>query len=580
MSGRQTPGLASARSAETTTITQSSQPSPGACTNRRGPEAEGPDAQNGHGKIAALYARVSTEKQEKEETIASQLAALRQAAAQAGYYLPPEFQFKDEGYSGARLDRPGLERLRDLVAEGAIEVLFVYAPDRLARNYAYQVVVLEELRRRGCEVVFLNHAFSQSPEEQMLLQIQGVFAEYERALIKERSRRGRLFAARQGRINWGNPPYGYDYIKKTDSTPQHLIVDEAEAEVVRQIYRWLIEEGLSSYAIERRLTGQKIPTRKRNGRGWCQSTIIEILRDPIYKGEAYYNRTAPVDAQRPYLGRGFKDVRPGNLRGRAKRPREEWILVRIPMIIDPEVWELAQAQLQKNREQAWRNNKRHEYLLRSLLICGQCGRRMVGMWSSNGGRYVCSARYPRYEAWSCDGRSIAATKVEPLVWEQIKGLLSNPQLLKARYEEGRGDPAIDSREEQEKERIERKLKALDREIERLIDAYQGGVIELDELRQRRELIQQQSHALRERVSEILRLRSGREQELRLLQGVEAFCASVRQSLKEPSFAIKQKVLQLVVDRVIVEGTKLTIRHVVPTGPIRLQTEHNLRNFIL
>ncbi|MDP9380764.1 MAG: recombinase family protein, partial [Chloroflexota bacterium] len=108
-------------------------------------------------------------------------------------------------------------------------------------------VVIEELQRAGCEVVFLNHAYGESPEERMLLQMQGVFAEYERALIKERVRRGRLFAARQGRINWCNPPYGYRLIRKTEHTPQQLLVDETEAEVVRQLYRWLVEESLSSY---------------------------------------------------------------------------------------------------------------------------------------------------------------------------------------------------------------------------------------------------------------------------------------------------------------------------------------------
>lgn len=147
-------------------------------------------------RLAAIYGRVSTDKQEQEETVQSQLAALRQAAGERGYEIVEEFV--DEGYSGAHLDRPALDRLRDLAAEGAIEVLLVYAPDRLARQYAYQVVVLDELRLAGCEVVFLNHAFGTSPEEQMFLQIHGVFAEYERALIKERLRRGRLYAAREG----------------------------------------------------------------------------------------------------------------------------------------------------------------------------------------------------------------------------------------------------------------------------------------------------------------------------------------------------------------------------------------------
>jgi len=166
---------------------------------------------------------VSTDKQEREETVASQVDLLQQTATARGYEVLPGNVFIDDGVSGTRLDRPALERLRDLAAEGAFEVLLVTAPDRLARRYAYQVVLVEELTRGGCEVVFVHQSLGTSPEEQMLLQMQGVFAEYERALIHERTRRGQLFAARQGRVNWGNPPYGYTYIRKTPTTPQHSV---------------------------------------------------------------------------------------------------------------------------------------------------------------------------------------------------------------------------------------------------------------------------------------------------------------------------------------------------------------------
>lgn len=274
-------------------------------------------------------------------------------------WSPPEREFIDDGYSGAKLDRPALERLRDQAAAGEIALLLIAAPDRLARQYAYQVVVLEELQQAGVEVVFLNHAFGHSPAEQMLLQMQGVFAEYERALITERTRRGRLFAARAGRVNWGAAPYGYRLLPKTVAAPQQLVVAEAEAEVVRQVYRWLIAEQLASYAIAQRLTVQGVPTRTGRPSCWAQSVVIEILRDPMYKGEAFYNRHGPADAKRPRLAAGFKDRRPGNQRGRALRPAAEWIPVTVPAIVDPETWEQAQTQLARNRERASRNNTQH-----------------------------------------------------------------------------------------------------------------------------------------------------------------------------------------------------------------------------
>ncbi len=330
---------------------------------------------------------------------------------------------------------------------------------------------------------------------------------------------------------------------------------------------------MSSYAVEKRLHELGTPTRTGNSRGWCQSTVIEILRDPMYKGEAYYNRTANSDSKRPRMGRGYKDLRPGNGRSRVARPREEWIQVQVPAIVDDQTWELAQAQLARNRERATRNNTKHDYLLRSLLVCGVCGRRMIGTWNKYGGRYVCSARYPRHEPWSCSGRSVVARRIEPQVWEYISGLLSDPDLLRERYEEGRADPAVEPREEQERERIGRKLGAMEREVQRLIDAYQAGVIELDELSERRERIQEHGRMLRERLAEIGKLCADREQEIRLLQGADEFCESVRGALAEPSFETKQRVLQLVVDRIVVEDSKVTIHHVVPTAPVRLQTEY-------
>ncbi len=526
-------------------------------------------------RLGAAYARVSTEKQEREQTIQSQLDALRRVAGESGLEIPPEWYFTDDGYSGALLDRPGLDRLRDLASEGAIEAVLVCSPDRLAREYAYQVLVIEELQRAGCELVFLNHAYGDSPEERMLLQMQGVFAEYERALIKERARRGRLFAARQGRLNWCNPPYGYRLIRKTEHAPQQLLVDETEAEVVRSMYRWLTEEGLSSYAIEKRLHEMGTPTRTSNERGWCQSTVIEILRDPMYKGEGYYNRTVAVDAKRPRMGRGYKDLRPGNGRSRAARPREEWIQVRVPAIVDDQTWELAQVQLLRNKERATRNNTKHQYLLRSLLVCGVCERRMIGTWNKYGGRYVCSARYPRHEPWSCNGRSVVARRLEPQVWEYVSRLLSDSDLLRERYEAGRADPAVEPREEQEQERLRRKIGALEREVQRLIDAYQAGVIELEELSERRGCIHEHGRMLRERLLELGKQRADREQQIRLLQGVDEFCESVRGALVEPSFETKQQVLRLVVDRIVVEDSKVIIHHVVPTATVRLQTEYQL-----
>src|SRR2546423_1407645 len=190
--------------------------------------------------IAAIYARVSSEQQAKEQTIASQVEALRQRVRQDGLTLPEELCFLDEGASGGTLLRPALERLRDQAAAGVIDRLYVHSPDRLARKYAYQVLLLDELKRCGVEVVFLNRQIGCSPEEDLLLQVQGMVAEYERAKILERSRRGKLHAAREGAVSvLSGAPYGYRYLGKRDGGGgARYQVDEEEARGGRLIFGW------------------------------------------------------------------------------------------------------------------------------------------------------------------------------------------------------------------------------------------------------------------------------------------------------------------------------------------------------
>src|SRR5499433_3282707 len=236
-------------------------------------------------KTAAIYARVSSDKQKEEKTIASQTAALTEFAHKEGYDVPREWVFEDEGFSGASLVRPGLERLRDLAAEGQLEAVLVYAPDRLSRKYAYQILLIEEFARNGVETVFVKAPKSDTPEDQLLLQFQGMIAEYERAQILERSRRGKRHRALQGVINvLSGAPYGYRYIRKGEHTSATYAIIDAEAAVVRMVYEHYTVRGLSIGAITRLLNEQGVPTRKGISR-WERSTVWAMLRNPAYKGK-------------------------------------------------------------------------------------------------------------------------------------------------------------------------------------------------------------------------------------------------------------------------------------------------------
>lgn len=234
----------------------------------------------------------ASDQQKEEKTIASQTAALIEFARQESYQVPDEWVFEDEGYSGANLIRPGPPRIRDLAAEGQLQSVLALSPDRLSRKYAYQVLLTEELARHGVEMVFIKAPHSGTPEDQLLIQFQGMIAEYERAQILERSRRGKRHRAKQGEISvLSGAPYGYRYIRKTDESAAYYEIIESEADVVRKIFNLYAVEGLSIGAITRQLTELGVPTRKQKPR-WERSVIWAILRNPAYQGRACFGKTA------------------------------------------------------------------------------------------------------------------------------------------------------------------------------------------------------------------------------------------------------------------------------------------------
>ena len=243
---------------------------------------------------AAIYARVSSDRQKENQTIASQTAALKEYAESHGYLVPAEWVFEDDGYSGASLIRPGLEAMRDLAAQGQIEAALVYAPDRLSRKYAYQVLLGEEFARCGVSLVFLKAPSEETAEDQLLVQFQGMIAEYERAQIVERTRRGKRHKTQQGLVNvLGGAPYGYRYIKKSDNADAYYEINEAEAEIVRAVFDAYTQRGLSINAIARLLNQRQIPTRTATT-PWERSTVWGILRNPAYQGKACFGKTELV----------------------------------------------------------------------------------------------------------------------------------------------------------------------------------------------------------------------------------------------------------------------------------------------
>ncbi len=515
----------------------------------------------------ALYARVSTERQERQQTIDSQLAALRAWAAAQGRPVSDEHVFRDEGYSGSRLDRPGLDALRDAVRDGAVGTLIVLTPDRLARKYAYQVLLLEEFRRAGAEVVFLQHPISDDPNDQLLLQIQGAIAEYERAVLGERFRRGKLQKARDGHYITGSPAYGYSYVPRRDAVPGHIVVNEQEAELVRRVHGWFTDEQTTIRQVIKRLNaGPDLP---RSGRpAWSASTVHHMLADPIYIGTAYANRYTYIPATKPRSPRGARN-NPGR---RRLKPREQWIAIPVPALVDQGTWDRAQAQLARNAALSFRNNTRHSYLLRCLLTCEVCGLAMYGItrrasarkpvrqvYECHGKDCILSAR-----ATACPSRTVPAEEIEPVVWNHVAGLLADPDQLLAQFDRfAAAADAGSAREQAAEQQLRTRLDRTARADKRLLDAYQAGAISLSELSERRQHLAQERQALEQQQGEQARLRQQRLQAEAVRTNVAAFCERIRGRLAEATLAEKQAILQLVVERIIVGEGRLEIRHVIP-----------------
>jgi site-specific DNA recombinase len=519
-------------------------------------------------KTAAIYARVSSERQKEEQTIGSQSAALIEYGQNEGYMVPEEWIFQDEGYSGASLVRPGLERLRDLAAEGQIEALLIYSPDRLSRKYAYQVLLCEEFARHGVDVVFIKAAKATTPEEELLLQFQGMIAEYERAQIAERSRRGKRHRAKAGSVNvLSGAPYGYRYHKKTETSAAYYELIEKEVEVVRDVYKLYTEDGLSIGAITRLLNDQGIRTRTGKSR-WERSTVWAMLRNPAYKGTACFGKTERAERQ--------KITRPLRLRGgfsprsscNRERPREEWIEIPVPAIVSEETFALAQERLEKNKRLSPRRTI-EPTLLQGMLVCGKCGYAFYRCSTRTSRRkiyyYRClgSDAYRHLNGPLCHSRPIRQDYLERIVWEQVIQLLEDPDLVRAEIQRRIKEIQDSNPTKRRKDTLSKEITRVQKGIEKLLDAYQEGLLKLEELRKRLPQLRRRQEGLNSELYSLEAASADQQAFLRLADTIETFLERLRATAETLSVTERQKVLRLVVKEILVYPKRIKIKHSIP-----------------
>lgn len=526
-------------------------------------------------RYVAFYARVSTESQARNNTIASQVGILRERIAADGGQIEPDHAYADEGYSGSVLIRPALERLRDAVAAGSIGQVYVLAPGRLARRYAHQALLMEEFRRAGAEVVFLNRPISGTAEDDLLLQMQGVIAEYERAKILERGRRGRRHAARSGLVSaFTTAPFGYRYVPKDQGggvARFEVIPDEAC--FVRLIFAWIGLERLSLREVCRRM--QQAGVRNRRGQGlWHASTLHGMLANTAYVGRAVYGHSRYLPAPpraRPIRGHPHPPVRPT---ARVAVPREEWIEVPVPALVDEAVFEAAQAQLAENRQRKRDGLRGPRWLLQGLTVCRRCGYAYYGKALPKSRADPSKCGYRQYRCLGTDGyrfggsapcnnSSVRAEPLEQAVWERVCALLQNPSRVADEYQRRVGEAGDDTVKSDELAQLERQRAALQRGIGRLIDSYAAGVIDRPEFEPRVTGLKARLGQLQERQQAAADAANA-ERELTLVIGrIEDFAGKIRHSLESPDWLSAREIMRTLARRIEIDGDQVEVVFRVP-----------------
>jgi site-specific DNA recombinase len=524
----------------------------------------------------ALYARVSSERQAEEKTIESQLASLHAYAKEHSYKIEEKNVFVDNGISGTELVRPGLEALRDAVAMHTIDCIVVLCPDRLARKQAHQLILTEEFSRHDVDLEFVNHTFSSSPEDQLFLQMQGAIAEYEREKIMERTRRGKVFKAKNQQVCvLSNAPYGFVYKKKSDcgGIAAYELHPE-ESKVVRSVYQMYGVEQIPMNAIAQRLTAEGVLAPK-GGSHWHRSSIFRMLTNPAYMGSAAYKKTQVIPRKIGALAKSAPMSRyPKSSKTRELIKREDWISIRVPHIVPDSLYERVQEQILKNKQLSSRNNKRNQYLLTGLLRCKECGYSIHGITTLSRetyrSYYVCTGK----QSWrfpggaKCTSHYIPSAVLDDLAWNQTKKLIEQPELVLAEYtkriqQTSKHKPQLEALIATKKKEI----RQIAHEQARILDLYQAGTINLNHIKERIASIEQRLKSTNEELNELVATSHAEHQELRLIEQFQAFQDKFKNKIDQLSFDEKKKIIQLLARRVIVDCStaQITLKHIIPVG---------------
>lgn len=515
--------------------------------------------------IATVYARVSTEDQEREGTsLGTQEEACRKYAEEQGYVVQNDYVIK-EVYSGLTLERPELERLRNWVSNKEVDGVVVYSTDRLSRDPVHLLFLVEEIDKKGVKLHFVTEPMDNSMEGQLLGFVRGWASKLEALKIRERTMRGKRARALSGKLPSGSHAglYGYDYKPGKGIGEGVRYINEDEARWIQEMFLWLVEEQLSTNAIVYRLRKYGVATP--SGRGyWNKRTVQKILRNPAYYGKTWaFTCTCSEPKRRIKLHGKTRKT------GVNWKPREEWLEIpnATPPIISEELFEAAQKQLQRNKELSTRNTKYH-YLLKGYIYCRKCGR---SYWASTRGGhnrsyayqyYRCSGNINIVSPVKCGNRNINANILEALVWEQIEAILANPDLVMAEIQRRQQEASEVTTIERALQRVEAQLANREKQKARAWKAFE---ITGDEETFKANIAQlgEEIRALQEEKEQLKKRIEANSQFRLSVQDMERACELVKRNVNGLSFEDKRLALEALQIKVWVDGDDVAIEGAIP-----------------
>ncbi len=534
-------------------------------------------------RLVSVYGRVSSSNQENEGTIETQLSAVNRLINEKGYIVTKKYI--DEGWSGDSIVRPNLDQLRMDAKKKIFDAVVIYDPDRLARRYSYQELIMDELREAGIEVIFVTVTAPKNSEDKILYGVRGLFAEYERAKIAERFRIGKVRKATEGHVITTEAPYGYTFIVKkgkrgdADFRQGYYEINQREAKIVKNIFSWVADDGLTLRAIVRKLQSLGIQPRKSKRGVWNTSTLSTLLRNKTYIGEAHFGASYAVIPTNPTKKEGYKKIKKTS---RRMKPESEWIKIPTPRLIEDDLFFRAVARLQSNFEMSSRNTK-NDYLLAGKIWC-TCGKRRAGEGPQRGKHlyYRCTDRVKSFPLPpTCKEAGLNARIVDKLLWDKVSNLMSSPELLVKQAErwlnnKRKGSPTSTINiEETEKEIAKLKIQE-----DRYAKAYGVGAITLEQFGDNTKPVKDKI-ALFE--NQLLKARSESERvsdaTLPKQSEIQIFTQKAAKQLYNLKFNEKKAIVRNVIDKVVGKVGELQVYGYIPvTSNINVCTEDRNRWF--